>query len=152
AKVKAASVLRVTCFLSSLDDLSPARSAISSAFPAAAANFVQTQRLALAPLVECEAVGRLDTPPASPVVLLNPAGLAQNPNYSQIALVNARKLVLSGTQMAFGEQESDVRLAFERLRKALEPLGATSRDVFWSSVYPLTRGVADKARAVRFEF
>src|SRR6202000_1512387 len=52
AGVGASSVLRATCFLSSLDDLGAARSAISSAFPAAAANFVQSQRLPIEPMVE----------------------------------------------------------------------------------------------------
>lgn len=152
AGVKPASVLRATCFLSSLDELPAARSALGGAFPSAAANYVQLQRLGLEPLAECEAVGRLDTSPASPVVLMNPPGLAQSPNYSQIALVSAPKIVFSGTQMAFRDQDADIRLAFDRLRKALEPFGAGYKDVFWSSVYPLTRPVAERIRTLRFEF
>ena len=142
----------MTCFLSSLDELSTARTAIGSAFPSAVANYVQLQRLGLEPLAECEAVGRLDSAIAQPVVLSNPAGLSVNPNYSQVALVNAPKVVFSGTQMAFRDQDADVRLAFERLRKALDPLGVSYKDVFWSSVYPLTRSIAEKARNIRFEF
>ena len=152
AGVQPADVLRTTCFLSSLDDVATARHTVSAAFPGASANFVQLQRDALSPLAECEAVGRLSGSPASAVVLVNPPQLAANPNYSQIALVNAPKIVFTGTQMAFGEQDSDVRLAFERLRKALEPLGVSYKDVFWSSTYPLTRAVADQVRAIRFQF
>ena len=37
-------------------------------------NVVQLQRLGVEPLAECEAIGRLDTAPAVPVVLLNPPG------------------------------------------------------------------------------
>jgi enamine deaminase RidA (YjgF/YER057c/UK114 family) len=152
AGVKPGEVLRVTCFLSSVDDVPTARSEMGQAFPNAAANYVQLQRLSVEPLAECEAVGRLDAAPASPVVFVNPPGLTQNPNYSQIALVNAPKVVLSGTQMVFGEQDADVDLGFERLQKALEPLGVTYKSVFWSSTYPLTKTVADKVRARRFNF
>ncbi len=152
ASVKPASVLRATCFLSSLDNVQAARTALGGAFPGAATNYVQLQRLGLEPLAECEAVGRLDTPPASPVVFVNPPRLPQNPNFSQMALVNAPKLVFSGTQMVFRDQDSDLRLAFERLQKALEPLDVTYKNVFWSSVYPLTRPIADKLRVIRFDF
>jgi enamine deaminase RidA (YjgF/YER057c/UK114 family) len=152
AGVKPASVLRATCFLSSLDNVQAARTALGGAFPAAVTDYVQLQRLALEPLAECEAVGRLETAPASSVVFVNPPGLPQNPNFSQIALVKAPKVVFSGTQMVFRDQDSDLRLAFERLQKALEALEVTYKGVFWSSVYPLTRSIADKLRAVRFDF
>ena len=152
AGVQPGDVLRATCFLSSLDEVPTARNAMALAFPDAAADFVQLQRGALEPLAECEAVGRLEAPPSAAVSLANPSPLAVNPNYSQIALVNAPKIVLSGTQMAFGEQEADIRLAFERLKKAIEPLGVSYQDVFWSSTYPLTRPVADQVRAVRFHY
>jgi enamine deaminase RidA (YjgF/YER057c/UK114 family) len=152
AAVQPASVVRVTCFLSSLDDGATARELLHGAFPNAAANFVQLQRVALAPLAECEAVGRPDQAPAQPVTLLNPAGLTQNPNYSQIAIVNAPKIVFSGTQMAFGSQTADLKLAFERLGKALESQGVGYRNVFWSGVYPLTKPVADAVRTLRFDF
>jgi len=152
AGVRSASVLRATCFLSSIEDVQAARAALGGAFPAAAANYVQLQRLGLQPLAECEAVGRLDAAPAAPVVFLNPPGLQPSPNYTQVVLVNAPKLVISGTQMSFRDQESDIRLAFERLRKAIEPLGVTYKDVFWASTYPLTRSVADRVRDIRFDF
>jgi enamine deaminase RidA (YjgF/YER057c/UK114 family) len=152
AGVEPAGVLRTTCFLSSLDDAATARGTAAAAFPSAAADFMQLQRDAVEPLAECEAVGRLTSAPASAVVLVNPPSLTANPNYSQIALVNAPKIVLTGTQMAFGEQESDVRLAFERLGKALDPMGVSYKDVFWSGTYPLTSAARDQVRAVRFNF
>jgi enamine deaminase RidA (YjgF/YER057c/UK114 family) len=108
--------------------------------------------LGLEDAVECEAVGRLEKLPASPVTLMNPPALAQNANYSQIALIGAAKIVFSGTQMAFGDQDKDVRLAFDRLRKALEAQGVSYKDVFWSATYPLTKAVADKVRAIRFDY
>jgi enamine deaminase RidA (YjgF/YER057c/UK114 family) len=150
--VKPASVLRATCFLSSLENVQTARTALSGAFPGAATNYVQLVRLGVEPLAECEAVGRLDAPPSAPVVLTNPPGLAANPNFSQVALVNAAKVVFSGIQMVFRDQDSDVRLAFERLQKTLEPLDVGYGNVFWTSVYPVTRPIADKVRAIRFDF
>lgn len=152
AGVAPAAVLRLTCFLSALDDAATARELVHAAFPAAASDFVQLQRLPLEPVAECEAVGRLGRAPAQPLEMLNPAGLTRNPNYSQIALVNAPKIVISGTQMAFGEQESDIKLAFDRLQKEIGAQGASGKDVFWTSVYPMTRPVGDKIRALRFNY
>jgi enamine deaminase RidA (YjgF/YER057c/UK114 family) len=133
--------LRATCFLSSLEDLAKVKSITISAFSGAVVNFVQSQRLGFEALDVCEAVARLDRPPAQPWSMENGA-----------ALVNAPKIVLTGTQMAFRDTDADLRLAFERLGKALEPLGVTYRDVFWSSAYPLTRPVEEKVRAMQQEF
>jgi len=133
--------LRATCFLDSLDDLAKMRSTVTAAFPGAVVNFVQSQRLGIETLDVCEAVARLDRAPAQPVVI-----------DSGSALVNTPKIVLTGTQMAFRDSDADLRLAFERLRKVLEQLGVTYKDVFWSSEYPLTRPVEDKIRAMQQEF
>jgi len=142
AGIKPADVLRTTCFLSSLDDVTAARTALQGAFASATADYVQPQRLALETSSQCEAVARLETPPAAPMVATG----------QHAALVNSPKIVLSGIQMTFGERDADVHLAFERLKKELEMQGVTYKDVFWSSFYSLTKPVADKAGAVRFEF
>ncbi len=152
AGIQPGSLLRATCFLSSFDQLNAARSAMLAAFPSLIVNYVQLQRAPLQTLTECEAVGRLATAPDAPVRLVNPSGLNQSPAYSQIALVGAPKVVLSAMQMGFREQDADVRLAFDRLQKALESQGAGMHDVFWSSNYPLTRSIADKIRAIRFNY
>ena len=68
------------------------------------------------------------------------------------ALVNAPKIVLTGTQMAFRDTDADLRLAFERLGKALEPFGVSYKDVFWASFYPLTRPVEEKIRTMQIRF
>jgi enamine deaminase RidA (YjgF/YER057c/UK114 family) len=54
--------------------------------------------------------------------------------------------------MAFRFQESDARLAFERLSKSLEEAGVAPRDVVFTSAYPLSASVAELIRKVRFEF
>ena len=141
AGVKAADVLRVTCFLSSLDDVQAARSAVTAAFPSAAANFVQMQRLGLEPQALCEAVARLATAPTSAVVLQN-----------GMALVNAPKLVLTATQLVFRDQDTDFRLAYQRLAKTMLPLGAGFKDVFWTGIYALTRPNAGKLESIEWEF
>jgi hypothetical protein len=137
-----AGVQRATCFLSSLDDLAKVKPAVSVAFPGATVvNFVQAQRLGFERRDVCEAVARLETPPAQPVIMQNGA-----------ALVNSPKIVMTGIQMAFRASDGDLRLAFERVGKALEPLGVGAKDVFWTSTYPLTRPVEEKARALDTEF
>ena len=133
--------LRATCFLSSFDALAKMRPEVEKAFAGAEVNFVQSQRMGFEASDECEAVVRLDHAPAQPVGIENGA-----------AMVNTPKIVLTGTQMAFRDTDADLRLAFERLQKALEPLGVSYKDVFWSSAYPLTRPVEGKVRAMEQEF
>lgn len=133
--------LKATCFLSSLDDLEGVRAKVSAAFSGAVVNLVQSQRLAFEPTDVCEAVARLDAAPAQAVTIANGA-----------ALVNTPKIVLTGTQMAFRDTDADLRLAFERLARELQGLGVTSKDVFWTSAYPLTRPVEERVRAIRKDF
>jgi enamine deaminase RidA (YjgF/YER057c/UK114 family) len=133
--------LRATCFMYSLDDLPQVKSKISAVFSGAVLNFVQSQRLGFPPVDVCEAVARLDGPPAQQVIMQNGT-----------ALVNAQKIVLTGTQMAFRDTDADLRLAFDRLRKVLEPLGVSYKDVFWASFYPLTRPMEEKIRTMQTGF
>jgi enamine deaminase RidA (YjgF/YER057c/UK114 family) len=133
--------LRATCFLSSLDDLAKVQSKVSPLFTGAVIVFVQSQRLAFEAHDVCEFVTRLDSPPAGSVAI-----------HDGVALVNSSKIVLTGIQMAFRDSDADLRLAFERLRKELESLGMTYKDVFWSSTYSLTRPVEEKTRALQHDF
>jgi enamine deaminase RidA (YjgF/YER057c/UK114 family) len=126
-------MLRVTCFLSSLDEVPAMRDEVTAAFPGAAADFVQLTRVGLQPRAVCEGVGR----PGERTDL--PGG----------ALASRPKLVFTGLQIAFRDQDSDVRLAFERLGKVLESQGANYRDVVFTNTYSLNRSVAGKAGAIR---
>lgn len=141
AGVKPADVLRVTCFLSSLDDAPAARLAAASTFPGAAANFVQMQRLGLEPQIQCEAVGRLASAPESPFVLRD-----------GVALVNSPKLAITATQLVFRDQDSDFRLAFQRLGKSIAAAGAGMKDVVWSGSYALTKPNAARLDVIQREF
>ena len=145
-------VLRVTCLVSSLDDSQAVRQAQARRFPQAAASLIQRHRSPLDTAVECEAVVRLHAAAPQPVSYLNPQALPGAKHYSQVAMVNVPKLALSSAQLAFGFEEKDARLAFERLSTALDDAKVDIRATVMSNVYPLSDSVADLVRKVRFEF
>jgi len=144
-------VLRVTCFVSSFDNLAATRSLVQSQYPRAAADFVETQRAPAHAVAACEAVARLGSDPGAPLRLLTPAGLVEQAGESRMALVNAPEVVLTGTQVSFGYQEADSRLAFDRLRKELEQAGSSASKVAYTHYYPLAAGIADQVRRIRTE-
>ena len=131
-------MLRVTCFLSSVDGAASMRTAAVSAFPGAAIDIVQTQRQSLRSFAACEGVARI-------LVLRMPV-------LPGTGVVRAPRIILTGTKLVFRDDDADIRLAFQRLGKAMEPLGATFNDVFWTGVYPLTNPVAAKIGGLRTEF
>jgi len=149
---QALDVVRVSCFLSSLDEVAAIRKLVDQEYPKAAADFVQTQRAPARSLAACEAVAKLRSDPGRGLVMMNPQGLAMEPGASGIALVASPKVVLTGTQVSFGFEEKDARLAFQRLEKGLEQAGASMRDVAFTHVYPLAAGIAAEVRKVRGEF
>jgi enamine deaminase RidA (YjgF/YER057c/UK114 family) len=104
AGANAAAMLQVTCFLSSLDEEAGARAQVSSAFPSAAVNLVEAQRIPTERAVVCEGVAR--------------ASSSSKPG-SRAAIVRTPKVLFSGIQMSFGKQDADLQLAFDRLKKAL---------------------------------
>jgi enamine deaminase RidA (YjgF/YER057c/UK114 family) len=103
-------------------------------------------------LAACEAVAKLRRDPGTPLNLLNPPGLAAVAGASDVALVASPKVVLTGTQVSFGFEENDARLAFQRLSKALEQAGASLHDVAFAHFYPLATGLATQVRKVRGDF
>ena len=149
---EAEDVVRGTCFLSSLDGFGKVRDLVESEYRGAVWNFVQTQRAPFHSVAECEAVARSRVKIEKPVEFLNPDGLTKSPNYSQIALVGAPRVAITGTQVAFGFQDADVRLAFGRLEKELAAVGSSIKEIAWSSIYPVSSSMADEVRKIRFEF
>ena len=133
-------MLEITCFSGSLGGIQAAREAAARTFPSAAANFVQTLRASAESSALCEGIAERTQPGDS--IRLTP----------DAALVSTPKLILSGTQMAFRDQDADLRLAFQRLQRGLEPLGVSYNDVVFSTIYALTKGVADRAGATAAEF
>ncbi len=140
--------LRVTCFVSAIETAGDARAALVAAFPNAAYNIVQMERVPVEPAAECEAVAALERTVGADLRFENPGGL----NDSQVVLVSAPRLVLTGTQLAFQEKETDIRLAMDRLGKTLESQGASYHDIVMSHVYVLSRPAIQAFRKMRFEF
>ncbi len=136
-------VLRATCFVSSLQDYADARRAVSTEFPRAVANFVQPLRAPLHGLAQCAIVARIPgTPPEAPA-----AG-----GFSRTAMVRARRVVLSGGQIAFGSRAEDARLAYQRLGRVLEENGSSLRQAAWLSIYALSAPMGEQARRIGSEF
>jgi enamine deaminase RidA (YjgF/YER057c/UK114 family) len=142
-----ADALRVTCFVSSLQNLAETRRLVTADYPRAALDFVQVNRAPRQALSACEAVARLHAAPPSQLDFVK-----ATTGESQIALVNAPLLVLTGAQDSFGYQEADARLAFERLKKSLEQAGATAKNVAYAYYYPLSPSLGAEVRKVRGEF
>jgi enamine deaminase RidA (YjgF/YER057c/UK114 family) len=145
AGVEPADVLRVTCFVGSGGaGGEESRAAVARAFPTAAKDgavaMIQPLRAASGSSAGCEGVGRLK-------INAGPARVS-----ADLAVVTAPKLIFSGAQMAFGDTESDLRLAMERLQKALEPLGVTYQDVVFAGFYPVGRAAEQHLPALSAEF
>jgi enamine deaminase RidA (YjgF/YER057c/UK114 family) len=66
--------------------------------------------------------------------------------------VHAPHLILTGTQVSYGYQESDSSLAFERLQKSLDAAAVTGRDVVFAQYYPLAEALAAQVRKLRPKF
>jgi enamine deaminase RidA (YjgF/YER057c/UK114 family) len=147
--MESADVLRVTCFVSSLDEQRDTHQSMAASFPTAALNYVQMQREPVTPVAECEAVARLRAPASQQLKFLNPPNMDSSPNYSQLALVTSPKLVITGTQLAFGAQESDLKLAFDRLQRVLSSLNARFDHVVMSDVYVTSSAITPRVRTVR---
>jgi enamine deaminase RidA (YjgF/YER057c/UK114 family) len=145
-----ADFLRVTCFVNAFETAMPERQLAS--MPVAAYSVVQMRREATSTVAECEAVARAVKAQTEPLRFIDPAGLPSSPNFSQLAAVNAPKIVFTGLQLGFRSQESDVKLAFERLGKTLEAQGVGYSNVFMTSIYALTQDAIDKVRLLRFGF
>ena len=124
AKAQDAVLLQVTCFAADVN-----RPDGAGAFPGAAVNFVQLTRLPVDRETSCEGVGRLQKPGKSP-----------------------SKLVFTGIQMAFGDQEPDLRLAYGRLGKVLESMKVGYGDSAVLNIYALSRAGAEKAGALSASF
>ena len=139
-------VVRVTCFLSSLENLAATRKLVEADYPRAALNYVQTQRSPSRALAACEAVARLRWNTGKRVHFQPETG------EPLAALVAAQRVVLTGTQVSYGFQEANSRLAFGRLLKVLEATGVSGRDVAFAHYYPLADILAAQVRKLRTEF
>jgi len=148
----ASDVLRVSCFVSSLEQENASLPGVAAEFPQAATLVVQMQRGPVRPGAECEAVARLHTIPKEPLEFLDSAEPGAAKNYSEIALVGPGKLVFTAAQLGFGTQASDIRLAFERLGRVLASFQTGFQRLVVSCAYLTNLALAPKIREVRSGF
>jgi enamine deaminase RidA (YjgF/YER057c/UK114 family) len=135
AGMQPSDALLVTCFVSSFDNQRDTQSAMAAAFPGAALNYVQMQRVPVTPAASCEATARMTKPASS--------------NDSQMALVSEPQIVITGTQLAFGGQDKDLKLAFERLEKALGSKNARFDHVVISHLYITSSALGSRVLALQ---
>jgi enamine deaminase RidA (YjgF/YER057c/UK114 family) len=138
-----ADVLRVTCFVSSLEDGVKVHGLVGAAFVHAAFNLMQVESAPNNSVVECEAVARLKVKPAQPVRLVNPTGAA----FAQAAVVGAPRLVLTSTEPGAGPGQS-----FTRIKEVLAAAGSSLDRVFYVHAYPAGAVMLQTYRDVRWEF
>jgi enamine deaminase RidA (YjgF/YER057c/UK114 family) len=144
----ASGVVKLTCFLSSFERLDAVRGPLLAEYPSAAVLFVQARRAPDRAMAALEAVARLAQAPARPVEFVRPDPAAGE---SLAVRIGAAQLVLTGTQVAFGYQENDARLAFGRLARSLEQAGTRIGRTVFAHYYPLSPGIETQVRKLRRE-
>ncbi|HXJ38017.1 MAG TPA: hypothetical protein VNH18_01995 [Bryobacteraceae bacterium] len=123
-KSPAAETLAVTCFVSTMTDPAGLVGAVTSRYSGAAVNVVMTQRGPFQAFASCQAVRRGTR-------------------------VTAARLAFTGTRVAFGQQEKDATLAFQRLDRDLTEAGSTPASVVFTNIYPLSGSMAQLAGKLR---
>jgi enamine deaminase RidA (YjgF/YER057c/UK114 family) len=151
AGAEPADVLKVSCFFSSLENLAASREQVAAEYPKASLNFVQTERAPARAIAACEAVARARSASATPLRFIRKEA-APELGESAAVQVAAPQVVFTGSQVAFGYEEKDARLAFSRLKRVVEQAGASMQDVAFAHYYPLSTGIAAQVRKVRAEF
>ena len=119
--IQPSDALIVTCFVSSFDDQRDTQPAMAASFPGVPLDYVQLQRAPVTPAASCEATARLAKPASS--------------STAQLAAISSPEIVITGTQLAFGTQDNDLKLAFDRLEKALAARNARFDQVVLSHLY-----------------
>lgn len=139
AGIEGAQMRRITCYLDSLQQGDSVRTQMGTSFPGSPVTILQTLRDGVGESAWCEAVAA----PQSAVEIRDRAGAGFLP---------PGKAVLSGSQMAFGREEADIRLSLDRLRKALENAGADPEGVVYARIYSLTRRGGESGTALAGEY
>ena len=141
-------VLQATCFLTSMEDVWDVRRLVAAEFPKAVMNFIQPERAPAHALAGCQLVARMRTPAGAPIRVLKSTASGGSEPISEVALVSAPRVVLVGSQMAFGYEEEDARLAFRRLAKTLEQEGSSIAQVASAGMYSLSKSIGEQAQKV----
>ncbi len=111
--IEAKDVQRITCLMTSLQDVNDVQQLVKTTFPQAAASFVQLQRAPVRGVIECETVVRLRVSVNEPLKFTFADALPKSPNFSHVALIGAKHVVFSGSQIATNGQEAEARRTFD---------------------------------------
>lgn len=133
--------LRLVCSVSVPEMIQTLRDSSASVFPSSPLVALQSQRIAAQAGAACEAISRLGAPVPDGTRFL-PGAVA----------VSATRLIFAGSQLAFRYQESDARLAFQRLEKTLQAASTSLKRCVFLNSYPLSPQIAAMIRRVRSEF
>jgi enamine deaminase RidA (YjgF/YER057c/UK114 family) len=131
----------LACGVSSSDLLEPMRRAAFELLPRAAYVGFQLQRIPAPPRAACQAAAVLAKPAEGGLQRLT-GGVA----------LSVPKIVVTGAQLAFRYEESDARLAYQRLDRTLQQAGSSLKHAVVLHVYPLSSQLAQLAQKVRVEF
>lgn len=129
------------CGVSEAELIEPLRMAVYRARPRAAFIVFQRQRIPAPPKVACQASAVTGRPV--------PGGVRRTA--ASVAL-SVPKVVFTGAQLAFRYEESDARLAYQRLDRTLQQAGASLKSVAVLNIYPLSEQLAGLAARIRGEF
>ncbi len=72
--------------------------------------------------------------------------------FSEVAIVGPMRIAITGTQLGFRSEDADLRLAFDRLGKTLESVGASYKRVVFTQVYSLLRTTGEKVNKLRYDY
>ncbi|MBV9770501.1 MAG: RidA family protein, partial [Bryobacterales bacterium] len=135
AGMQPSDALLITCFVSSLEEQRDTQSAMAASFPGAALNYVQMQRAPVTPGASCEAKARMRS--------------GEFKSDANIALVSKPQVVITGMQLAFGNQDGDLKLAFERLGKTLAEKDARLDHAVISHLFVTSSGLSSRVLALQ---
>lgn len=141
-------VVQATCFVSSMDNVWEVRRLIASEFPKAALDLIQPERAPSHAITGCQLVARLRAPAGEPLRFLKAREPAGSSELSDVALVSAPRVVLAGGQMAFGYEDDDARLAFQRLSRTLEQERGSIAQVASAGLYVLSRSIGEQVQRI----
>jgi enamine deaminase RidA (YjgF/YER057c/UK114 family) len=140
-----ASVLRVTCFVSSLADSGAVSSLIAAKYPSAAIALVQPRRAHATSTVECEGVAKLASP-VSQVAFVKDGGTVVG------VAISAPQIALTGSLVAYGYEDRNARQLFDRMNRVLEPAKASWKTVVEVRFYPLAPSIVKQIMRVRDDY
>jgi enamine deaminase RidA (YjgF/YER057c/UK114 family) len=139
------SVLRVTCYVSSLSDAGAVSGMIAAKYPGAAIALVQPKRAHASSSAECEGVAKLRSPVDGVAFVKDGPGVVG-------AAVSSPMVALTGTIVSYGYEDRNARLVFERMNKVLEPVHASWESMAEVRFYPLAGSIVKQIARVREEF